>query len=162
MNELCSQSFLEWFLLLKPCGDFHDRITTVFNAVLPELPRIMAIQYWLWPCLTLGVFMMDNEIWSVNFTLKEHYSKVFCRLVNLCPSLHLRNSASLRGSLYTQSSKDRPKSPPCNVQDLKDLLVKSWCQIPHHTFGVSSGVHASMALRCFSSKRGNATLGRCS
>lgn len=26
------------------------------------------------------------------------------------------------------------EAPPCNLQDLKDLLLTSWCQIQHHTF----------------------------
>ncbi|KAK3570978.1 hypothetical protein QTP86_031835, partial [Hemibagrus guttatus] len=26
------------------------------------------------------------------------------------------------------------EAPPCSLQDLKDLLLKSWCQIPQHTF----------------------------
>ena len=26
------------------------------------------------------------------------------------------------------------EAPPCNIQDLKDLLLTSWCQIPQHTF----------------------------
>ena len=26
------------------------------------------------------------------------------------------------------------EAPPCNLQDLKDLLLTSWCQIPQHTF----------------------------
>ncbi|KAK3544994.1 hypothetical protein QTP86_031024 [Hemibagrus guttatus] len=26
------------------------------------------------------------------------------------------------------------ESPPHNLQDLKDLLLTSWCQIPQHTF----------------------------
>ncbi|KAK3515696.1 hypothetical protein QTP70_028535 [Hemibagrus guttatus] len=26
------------------------------------------------------------------------------------------------------------KSDPCNFENLKDLLLKSWCQIPQHTF----------------------------
>ncbi|KAK3554624.1 hypothetical protein QTP70_029675 [Hemibagrus guttatus] len=26
------------------------------------------------------------------------------------------------------------ESPPCNLVDLKDLLLTSWCQIPQHTF----------------------------
>ncbi|MCI4389452.1 hypothetical protein PGIGA_G00098170 [Pangasianodon gigas] len=28
------------------------------------------------------------------------------------------------------------KTPPSNLQDLKDLLLMSWCQIPQHTFRV--------------------------
>ncbi|KAK3533885.1 hypothetical protein QTP70_033007 [Hemibagrus guttatus] len=26
------------------------------------------------------------------------------------------------------------EAPPCNLEDLKDLLLTSWCQIPQHTF----------------------------
>ncbi|KAK3570976.1 hypothetical protein QTP86_031838, partial [Hemibagrus guttatus] len=26
------------------------------------------------------------------------------------------------------------EAPPCSLQDLQDLLLTSWCQIPQHTF----------------------------
>jgi len=45
------------------------------------------------------------------------------------------------------------EAPPRNLQDLKDLLLTSWCQIPQHTF---RGL-----VECFGSKRGtNTILGR--
>ena len=45
------------------------------------------------------------------------------------------------------------EAPSCNFQDLKDLLLTSWCQIPQHLQG-SSGVHALTGLSCFGTKRG--------
>lgn len=33
-------------LLLSPCGEFHNRIMSVFNEVLLEGTKITVIQYW--------------------------------------------------------------------------------------------------------------------
>jgi len=37
----------QWFLevILSPCRDFHDRIMSVLNAVLPEGPKIAGIKF---------------------------------------------------------------------------------------------------------------------
>ncbi|KAK3510120.1 hypothetical protein QTP70_026836, partial [Hemibagrus guttatus] len=52
------------------------------------------------------------------------------------------------------------EAPPRYLQDLKDLLLRFWCQIPQHTFG---DLVESMPRQvgCFGSKRGtNTILGR--
>ena len=54
-------------------------------------------------------------------------------------------------------------APPQNLQDLKDLLLIFWCQIPQSTFRPqgSCGVHASACWCCFGGTRGtNSILGR--
>ncbi|KAF7647745.1 hypothetical protein LDENG_00167410 [Lucifuga dentata] len=48
--------------------------------------------------------------------------------------------------------------PPRNLQDLKDLLLTPWCQIPQGHLQRSCGVHASTGQSCFGGTRGTYTI----
>lgn len=72
--------------LLTDSSDLHDKVMPLFDAVLPEDPKIGGIQYWLfytekflhilWIFLTI-LFIIDNEIIKVNFTLSYVNMKLF-------------------------------------------------------------------------------------
>ncbi|CAH2314370.1 Hypothetical predicted protein [Pelobates cultripes] len=46
------------------------------------------------------------------------------------------------------------EAPPHNLQDLTDLLLMYWCQIPQDAFRVHASIHQS----CFGSTRGIYTM----
>jgi len=114
VDEMVSCVHRQWFLevFLSPCRGFHDRIMPHYNAVLAY-----HADFWLHPLnkemspdsLNLLMFLctVDNGIFKAILhgeALFWNCSTVFCRSLNLCPSLHLRDSASLRCSFFKSQS----------------------------------------------------------
>ncbi|KAK3509169.1 hypothetical protein QTP70_020280 [Hemibagrus guttatus] len=76
-----------------------------------------------------GLFQQDNAPCHKAKTVQEWFDE-HNNLASKFPRFQ-SNRASVGCAGQTSRSME---TPPRNVQDLKDLLLTSWCQIPQHTF----------------------------
>ncbi len=111
--------YQRWFLevFLGPVSNVNDRIMPMSDAVSSDGPKTIASNKSLRPCplhteispVSLNLFMMlctvhDEICKSLQFEIQEsipqYFYTLFHRLESLCPSLLLKDSASLRHPFY--------------------------------------------------------------
>lgn len=75
-----------------------------------------------------------------------------CAKMSFSRRLDLQNSPDFNAIDKQVRWKEAPP-PPRKLEDLEDLLLTSWCQIPQHLQG-SDGEHALMCQSCYTAKGG--------
>jgi len=78
-------------------SDFQDRIGSVFNAELPETPKITDIQDWFW----VTSLFADNllYLWNSQISHFQHLIRFLCFKVKsqsqiyLCSTFHVQNNS---------------------------------------------------------------------
>lgn len=127
----------------EPLGPALHVGVTLTGTTYPSFVADHHAPWWLWPCHKAKNASRAQPVWGVDSASKFPRSE--------------SNPASVGGAAKTCGAM---KVPPQNLQDLKDVLLTSLCQIPEitaaHLQG-SGGVHASMDQGCFSSQTGTDT-----